>query len=508
MGRMKRYLGVGAAALSSAAVSALWALPAHACSCAQGSAKEAVDRGGTVVIVTRTDGTPNDANGRGGGLPVGTFRVEKFIGPEPPAELRGELDTGASCAPYVVPGALAALSAGRGTDGEWSVFGCGSGYPLGPALQLAEGDPAPERGGLAVAYAAGEFGGGRVAAIDERGAVVAWDRTPGTGLLVGTCPEGKSIVALARTERQIELTIHDATDLAVRRSVPLDVASGQPVLALRCLDRTGTRVDVVTTDRVDNDYIGRLVRVRSGQVTSVALPGVSEAQALSDGFIVRDRRTFSRLNSDGRLIPVASVDTGVERWLVSPDGRTMAAYSYLDPSTLVTLDVRSGDRLGERRGGDYVTGLAWTASGDLLVRESAKYRSHPNRVFAFDRTMTVQGEWPTVPGDWGGTFDAIGDAMIVYGSGTRLTSTPRVGAPVVANSFRTAAATHVVPASAGATFAFDPAATSEPSSETAEVTIADHSDTNLGAAALVGTLVGVGAAGLLGAAFAFRRRSG
>lgn len=526
--RARRYEAGGAAALGCAAVSVLFAVPAQACSCVQGSAQEAVDRGGTVVIVTRTDDTPNDGRGRGG-PPVGTFRVKDFIGPEPPAELHGPLDTGASCAPYVAPGALAALSAGRGKDGEWTVGGCGSGYPIGPALQLAEGDPDSGEGGPAVAYAAGDFGTGRLAALDQDGRVVAWDRTPGRGTAVAVCPGSETLAAVGEAPLRRkpgakadftrlepgpnEVTIHDAADLDLQRTITLGTASGEDVVALRCLDPAGELVDLVARYHGEREYDSRLVRVRDGKVTSVPLGAVSDAQAIADGFMVRDegrdRTSFSRLGSDGRQTPVAQVDAGIEAWQVSPDGRTIAAYSYLGKklrNTIVTLDVASGERLGKSPDRDYVTGLAWTASGELLARESKTYRQHPNRVFAFDRSLAERGEWPAVPSEWAGRFGALGHAAIVYGSGTPLTATLRAGSPLVADSKRLASATHVVPASDEAEFAVGPAG--EQSADGLEVIVDDASgDPGLGTDTIA-TVAGTGAAaGLLAAVFAVRRRA-
>ncbi len=529
MNRVLRYAAGGGAATACAAVSMLFAVPAHACSCALGSAKVALDAGGTVVIVTRTDATPNDANRPGSEPPIGTFRVEDFAGPEPPKILRGPLDTGASCLPYVAPGAAAALSAGRGPDGEWTVSGCGNGYPLGEALQLMDGDPEPAEDGRPVAFVAGNFASGRLAAVDSAGTVVAWDRTPGSATLAAVCPGGETVVAGGRAPRhtpagadprtfregRAELTVHDADGLALRRQVGLDTGPGERVRALRCLDRAGRDIDLVATRNADQGgYDGRLVQVRGTAVSYRPIGDVADAHAVGDGFLVRDgdmRRgaTFSRLDAAGRLTPVASLDESVELWKPSTDGRTIAASAYVGGDgryRVIVLDVETGRQLGETPEGDWVTGLAWTSSSELLVREEAGYRTHPNRVAVYDRSANPQGEWRAVPGEWGGQFDALGETALVYGSGTRLTAYPKSGDPVVADSLRTAAATHVVAAFPDAAFTAtdqSPPATT-PTPQPIVHTQADDASGISGTALTLAAAGGIGV-GLL-AVFGWRRR--
>lgn len=107
------------------------------------------------------------------------------------------MNTGASCQPYVAPGALAALYFQR-KDAVWQLGSCSS-APLGEALQLAQGDPMVAEGGPPVAYVAGGYGRGRVTAVDREGRAVAWDRTAGSGGAVAVCPGGRTVVVAGRT---------------------------------------------------------------------------------------------------------------------------------------------------------------------------------------------------------------------------------------------------------------------------------------------------------------------
>lgn len=46
-----------------------------------------------------------------------------------------------------------------------------------------------------MAVATGDFGGSRLAALDRRGEVVAWDRRPGEAEALVVCPGGQTVVA-------------------------------------------------------------------------------------------------------------------------------------------------------------------------------------------------------------------------------------------------------------------------------------------------------------------------
>ncbi len=508
--RGARAFSAGAVALAAVAGSILWAVPAEACTCGIRDIDEALTDGQAVAIVTRTDDGSN-AGGDPAKLPVGTFRVLDSIGPKVPATLRGSMDTGGSCQPTVAPGALAALAFERKESG-WFLGSC-SEAELGKAVQRAQGDPVTATGGPAVAYAAGAYDSSRLVALNRTGATVAWDRTPGNGQLVAVCPGGDTVVAVGRTpaedyaDRVVELTVHDAATLRVLRTVPLGDTGPLYRAAMKCTDSRADRVQLVVSDYTEGDA-ATLLTVRGGKVDRVYLGQGSMAQAVDEGFMLLGRQsggpaTLTLVRPDGRQNTIAELPNlnYAERFAVSPNGRTAAVFgsSGDERGTVVTVDADSGKHLGMyTRKKLYASGLAWTASGELLLRESQDYR-HPMPVLAFDRTLTEQGTWPSVAGPWAGFFTTVGDAVVVYGYGSRPTATPRKGEPVVAESLRLAAAEHLI-AVDGAEFGGD-AEPSDASSD--EVTVADEPSGHTGLLTALGG--GAAVAGVAAATFVGRR---
>ncbi len=515
--RAVRALSAGTVGLAALAGSILWAVPAEACSCGGGGGiPKTLPPDSAIAIVTRTDAGP--AVRAGSDVPIATFRVEDSIGSDVPEPLTGQMDTGASCQPYVAPGAIAALGFQK-KNGAWHLGSCSS-VDLGEALQRAQGDPVAAEGGPAVAYLAGAYGVGRVAAVDQAGRVVAWDKTTGYGDLVAACPDAKIVVVVGRTpakdyEKRIpELTIHDAATLKVLRTVKLGTAPEQQPVALRCADPRGERVDLFVRDGSDENSPADVLTVRGSKVSGTDVGPGSDATATDKGFVVlvseRSKQvSVALVTPDGKRSTIAELPEleGSDRFAVSGDEGTVAvigARSEPRVDALVTIDVESGKRLGEwTRKELSASGLAWTASDTLLLRDQNAYMPRSVPVRAFDRTLTERDTWPDVADEWGGRFTAVGDAAVVYGDGSLLTATPENGTPLVADSLRLAAATHLV-ALPGAEFAAGEA-TPEPSAAPSdEVTVADEPSsidtgllTGLGAVAAVGGIAAAVVAGRL-----------
>ncbi len=511
--RARRTLSAGTVGLAALAGSILWAVPAQACSCAPKDMDYELAAGNALAIVTRTDTGPR-------GTPVGKFRVLESVGPKLPKTLEGRMDTGGGCMTYVAPGSLAALIYER-KDGAWDLGWCAD-VEFGKAVQRAQGDPVATQGGPAVAYAAGSFGSSRLVALDRVGNAVAWDRTPGEGQLVAVCPGEETMVSVGRTPSKVErvvrqqgerieepvtaLTVHDATSLQVLRTVDLE-RSRYGYSALTCGDRDGERVQIL--DR-SGSHGPELLTVRGNKIERVDVGPVSAVQPVDGGFLVLDDNgtdgaLLGLVRPDGRRTTVAQLpDLGLAGSLaVSPDGRTAAAFG--SPSegrgTLVTVDADSGKLLGTlARTKPDVTGLAWTASGELLLRES-RDSLDPLPVLVFDRTLTEKNRWPSVAGAPAGMFTTIGDSAVVYGHGSRPTATPRDGEPVVAESLRLAATEHLV-AVDGAEFG--DAEPSDASSD--EVALADEPDKRSLDAGMLTALGGGATAAGVAAAFVVGRR--
>jgi hypothetical protein len=116
-------------------------------------------------------------------------------------------------------------------------------------------------------------------------------------------------------------------------------------------------------------------------------------------------------------------------------------------------------------------------------------------VYSFDRTLGDRQRWGDVADEWAGRLAAVGEAAVVYGSGSRLTATPRSGSPLVARELRLAAGEHLVAVSdAGfATRGGEPA-------DGERVAVTDEPGTGGAPGLLVAALGGATAAVLLGGA--------
>ncbi len=457
MRRLARATTAGAGALAALAGSILWALPAQACSCGRPDLDAALDDGQSVAIVSRTD----DGRADGTSAARATFRIEDSLGPELPETIASSKATGGGCQPFLAPGAVGALVFER-KAGDWAIASCLVAL-LGPALQRVQGNPSAVEGGPATAYAAGPFGNSRLAALDRVGRVVAWDQVAGYGQQVATCPGGKVVVALGRAgspddpSGAPELTVHDATTLRVLRTVRLTSTPDHSPLAMRCADDHADRVEILA--RGGGPGVDLLV-VRGTNIETVDVGQAVYAETVPSGFVVlaggEVGTSLALIRPDGRRSGIADLpDLGsVIPFAVSPDGRTVALSGDRagpEGDAIVTVDTTTGERLAQfAPGPHYVTGLAWTASGTLLVREVQAPRLRDSIVRAVDRMLTELDRWPATTDL--GLFTAVGDAAVAYGDGFRPTVMRHAGSPLVAASLRLAASAHLV-ALPGAAFA-------------------------------------------------------
>ncbi len=512
MSKRSRATSACAVALAALAGSILWAVPAEACMCGprgQEGLDTALAAGSAIAIVTRTDsgGKPSSDTEP----PPATFRVEDSVGPAVPATLEGSVNGSTTCQAQVAPGAIAALIVER-KDGAWSLLQCGE-IELGLALQRAHGTPVAASGGPAVAYAAGGYGGSRLAALDSAGRAVAWDTTAGTGELVAACPGGKTVVVAGhapragRAQPRAELTVHDAATLRVLRTVVLEPKGALLGLAVRCEDERAELVHVLVS-RASNDEGDTLTltTVRGRTIETASVGRGAYAEPVEAGFVVLETAaseapSLALVRPDGQRTTLAQLDDLDEVYVLaaSSDGRTIAVSGRDgDSGAVVTVDGLTGERLGRFAPGVlYASGLAWTASGDLLVRRDEPQGESPVRVF--DRKLVERhDQWPSVHGSYAATFGAVGDAAVVYGYGVRPTVTAQQGELLVADSFRLAAAEHLI-ALPDKSFG-SKTATTEPSEDTAH-----------GSAPSVGllTALGVGAAvaGVVAARLVGNRRN-
>jgi hypothetical protein len=451
---MRRTTAALTATTSLAALLVL-AEPAQA-KCGPRDMDELLAEGFTIAIVTRTDkgGSPAD------------LRVEAFAGPQPPATLSVVTDTSGECQSSVAPGTVAAVSLHRQGD-LWTLGAAG--FELGRAYARADGAPEAVKGGPIVAYAAGNFGGARLAGLDAQGRTVAWGGGYGTGERVATCPGGARVVVLGRgpkaqSSRARQLTVHDATTLRMLRTVRVEYGGSGDLMALRCRDDDARRVDLLADVRLgppgrELEQRGRLLTVDGNRVTHRDLEPVMAAAAVSDGFVaalgvggvhgtklvrISPRGTRSLESLPGGVYSILGPAGALT---VAPDERTVALSVYgsqTSQDAIVTIDLRSGERLGSvAPRGRFVTGLAWVGPNRLIVRDTP-YRGLALRLL--DRQVRPLGSWPRagIPNGQGNRLSTLGGDAVMYGRGRALTVIPRSGAPLTAASLRLAAAEHLV----------------------------------------------------------------
>ncbi len=452
------------AALAATAVTAgsvlLFAHPAEACSCgSRRTLEEGLADGDVIAVLSRVDTDPKAHTVR--------LRVERTLDGTLPAEVTGRVGYPESCDVVVPLGSVTARLVERHEDG-WQVAYCQF-FDLGPTLQKMAGNPAATSRGPAVVLAAGEFGGARLATLDSAGDVVAWDGQPGYGAMAAVCPGAGTVVAVGRgpyisspsghEEAPAELTVHDARTLKVQRSVRLEVPGGHKVLGLRCRDAGGVRVDLlVKGDTVDGPTRVSLVNVRGAEVDARTLDTVTGGTATADGFLAvvgESSAGLVRLGPDGSRQVLVRLPDG-RKWdevWVSPDGTTAAVRGFSEAtlmSSLVSVDLVSGEVLGDRTDDEGFDDAVWATPDRLMLWQSAFYDE--GRISFLDRrfvTVTTQ------PARTGGILTAIGGQPVTFG-GSRVTVHPASGPPRLVDELRLVGAAALVPLPALADHPFAP----------------------------------------------------
>lgn len=501
VGRGRKVFSGGAAFVAVAASLAVGVEPAAALSCAVPKLDEVLERGNKVAVVTRV--------GENGG---GTdhYRVLAQIGDDLPAELSvssGVWD------PQVLTGGIAVVVFDR-EDGRWIHVLCAEHVGLAAVVDRIQGEARAAKGGAPVAYAGGSYGSSRVAALDADGKVVAWDRKAGTTDAVAVCPGGRTVVSVGHARHgydepaPTELTVHDGKTLEPQRTVVLETKKAMWPAALRCADPDGDTVDMLVAP-YSGTRQSRLLTVDGNKVEERGLGEfagraleTSTAVATDEGFLLGFTDgadpALALIDRDGRRERV--VDLGKfepSQVALSPDERTVAVYggTTFDDLTVRTVDLASGETLGELPPGRGFAGMGWTESGSLLIRESASEPA-PN-LARYDRSLREQD---LAVGSNGWKFTTVGEDAVSFGA-TPLRVTG-FGAEVESDELRLAD-TEVVVGAPDKSFALD-AVGGDGGSGT--VIAVDPEDGNTMARAVGG--VAAGGALAIGAAFVVHRRRG
>ncbi len=499
---VRRALAATGALLAISGSLVAWGSPASALSCAEPELDDLLERGNNVAVVARVGKDDRGAQDH--------YRVLAQIGNDLPEELSvasGPWD------PQVLTDGVAVAVFER-KDGEWAHVLCAEHVGLATVLDRIEGQPRPAKGGAPVAYAGGEYGKSRVAALDADGKVVAWDGKSGVADAVAVCPGERTVVSVGHARdgydepSLVELTVHDANTLEPRRTVVLEKKKALWVAALRCADGAGDSVDVLIAPysgtkqsrllAVDGDT----VKERDlGEFAGRALE-TSTAVATEEGFLIgfSDAGTpgLAMVDRDGKRQRVFDLN-GFEpnQVALSPDERTVAVYggTTFEDLTARTVDLASGEQLGELPPGRGFAGMGWTDSGELLIRENAS-EPEPN-LARYDRKLR---ELDVAVGSNGWKFTTVGEDAVTFGA------TPiRVagfGSQVEADELRLAA-TEVVVGARDASFAPQAVAGDGGSGTVIEVEPQDGNAT----ARAVGGAAAAGAAAMGMVFYVHRRRT-
>ncbi|MGQ0843220.1 MAG: hypothetical protein ACT4QF_03700 [Sporichthyaceae bacterium] len=412
------------AAMALAAPVAWLGSPASAFSCAPVDVERKLASGSVLAVVTRTD---TDGGER-------AFRVERREGGRLPASVAGHAEL-----PY---DGVAAVVVER-VEGRWIAATC-SKTDLGTTLDRFNGAPQATSTEPVAAVLAGRFGGSRLAAIDSRGEVVAWDRRPGEAVNLAVCPGGRTVVAHAYPDPNSadrELTVHDAATLDVRATLDSTAFGRGWVRGLRCTDPDGREVQAIVED--DSPHgTSRLVTVSQTDSTDRPLGyDAGDYPVDFDGFLdwTTDRSEPARshlvhVSPDGNAREVAEFAgaTSVHRLAIAPDQSLAAAvltvpgphefddvpgWGRMAPNTVVVFDPRSGAELARVHPDRHAESIAWTRDGRLLVRTGHVNSAYDYRAGTLEVRDAGLRLLETHPAGTGSGLASLEDRPVTFGQG-------------------------------------------------------------------------------------------
>ncbi|MEX2100013.1 MAG: hypothetical protein WEB19_01230 [Acidimicrobiia bacterium] len=416
--------------------------PAFACSCAQATIHSVVERDPEVAIavVRRVD--------RDGGA-EGIGRVERPLRGALPDEVPLDLDTGASCKPWLGAGQIATLAFEPAGE-TWRTMDCGM---LDPATSLAAayGDFAPDpdaRGDPAVLLG-GPLPGADLVLLDAHLDVLAVSPEPSgepSGVShIERC--GRPHALVVGTRAQVPLaTLRTLPDLEVVAERRLGgVANPQRVLDVAC--HGDGRVAAVTT----NDAHGTPLTWYGDLFGD----DPRELPPAEDAAIVGDEVLLLRSDHDGRMSsldafdPVSGTTTrrvefdGMAAYelTVAPDGAHVTVRGFAEEPVLLVVEIATGEVVGRSTGWWMPVARPWLGDDRLvLVYEERGMRDPPSVVHRIVdlrlEPVEHEGELPELA-TW--TLEASEGLMIAYG-GAELAIVSADGVVRVSSDPRTSAA--------------------------------------------------------------------
>lgn len=318
---------------------------AWACSCAQSTLEEVLERepDAAVVRVRRIDSD-------GGSSGVGQVQ-EVLHGPEMPEQLPLALDDGASCLPWIPVSDVAVLTFVPGRDG-WRTLECGL---LDPTVGVDPVTVDSEAAGPVAVVVAGRFPDADLVALDDELRVMAVGALGGVGHGMEPCGDDL-VVPTAGPEGETSLALVDLADLGLVDERLLSAGSERDIelLAVSC---DAGEVDVLTASWGETRRIWLHEDV-FGADRQVELPSADDAAFVGDDVLL-----LRNLSSDaGAALVRYGRGTGAGRTLVTleglrgnevsiaPDGGHALVRGFDEDPVLVVVDLSEGREVARSTG--------------------------------------------------------------------------------------------------------------------------------------------------------------
>jgi hypothetical protein len=360
MARSQRWVGlVGAVLLLAALVPTK---PAFACSCAEPTIPEISAREAEAVVarIRRVDD--------GGSQGIGRV-LEVLHGPQLPAEVPLDLDTGASCLPWVAVGEVAVLAFVPDGNG-WRTLECGMLDPT-TGLEPVLADPAAV--GAAALVVFGQLPEAELVALDDHLRVLSVAHSPIHPQRVEPCDEGLLVLGHDEHGRGVAALLELPSFQQVAHYLPVDDPDvGSEQRDASC--RPDGRVDLLVQTWAGQSELHRDV---FGDPVTSTLPRAESGAFVGEQIALLQPATGGEGPLTLTLLDPATGDsslvlehraTGYEI-IVAPDARNALVRGDDDGPLLLVIELSSGRVVAETQGWWQPTQRPWLRADRILLMD-------------------------------------------------------------------------------------------------------------------------------------------
>jgi hypothetical protein len=320
--------------------------PAHACLCASGDPRTALDHADAAFIgrlVFRGD------DGRSGGMIEQRFTVDEVIKGELGREVVIRTEA-SSCGLAARLGWTVGLFLERNRD-AWTSSSCSQIVP-DVLRRIAQPLPAPNSVGPVALLVGGRFGDIRTIALDAEGGIVAYGKGRGYLAAFALCEGSRRVVEAvsgggnATRWSTVELAVRDIATLELRRSMRVEEleagVGGWFPESVSCRDPTGS--DAYVAGRSDEGL--KVLRVREGRV-SVLYEGLGRAVTFSAkravAYLTVKKSIVELDMRNGRTRPIATLPLTPISLVLNPDESVLAGTNGSSPpkGRVFVVDLRT-----------------------------------------------------------------------------------------------------------------------------------------------------------------------